>query len=105
MGTPEILIMKWKGSASMKNKSSYVKRGVHYPSIKPGTTYKVKIERIGKKLRTTVNGTKLMEAEEKDYKKGGISLKVLDSVVRFDNLRITGDFDSSWLNRELRKAK
>lgn len=105
LGTPEILIMKWKGSASMKNKSTYIKRGVYYPSIKPGTTYKVKIERIGKRLRTTVNGTKLIEAEDKDYKKGWISLKVLNSVVRFDNLRITGDFDSSWLNRELRKAK
>jgi serine/threonine-protein kinase len=101
-GTPEILLMKWKGSSK---KNFYLKRGIHFPQIKSGTTYKIKIQRTGQKLLATVNGTKIIETEDKDYKKGGLSLKVFKSVVHFDNLRITGDFDQAWLNRELRKAR
>lgn len=101
-GPQENLIAKWRGSTK---KYTYLKRGIGFPQIAPGKTYKVRVERTGNTLRAIVNGTTIAQVEGKDYKKGGVSLKVVDSTVHFDNLRITGDFDQTWLNREIRKAK
>ncbi len=104
LGPAELVIMKWKGSASAGKQTSFVKRGLRSP-VSANQTHKLKVERTGTKLRASIGGTTYMEGEDKDYKKGGISLKVLDCVVHFDNIRITGDFDKRWLAAEMRKAK
>jgi hypothetical protein len=102
IGAPEILIAKWRGSSKTY---TYLKRGISFPQIVAGSTYKVRIEREDKMLRTIVNGSTVAEVEDDDYKKGGISLKVFETIVHFDNLRISGDFDQTWLGREMRKSK
>ena len=102
-GTPEITIAKLRGSAK---KYTYLKRGIHFPQIKAGNTYKVRIERVGNTLRTLINGATVAQVEDKDYKKGGFTLRVTNnSTVNFDNIKITGEFNQLWLSRELRKAK
>jgi hypothetical protein len=104
LGPPELVITKWKGSASAGKQSSFIQRGLRSP-LSGDKTYKLKVERADNKLRASIGGVTVIEGEDKEYKKGGISLKVLDCVVHFDNIRITGDFDKRWLAAELRKAK
>jgi hypothetical protein len=53
-----------------------------------------------------VNGSTVAEVEDKDYTKGAISFRTtLGSTVNFDNFKVTGEFNDSWLNRELRKGR
>jgi len=95
-------IARLRGSS---NKYDYLKQGMNNPVVRAGTTYKIKVEKEDDILRVFINGNKIYETEDKDYKKGGISLKVTNSIVHFDNMKITGEFDQSWLKSELRKAR
>ncbi len=75
------------------------------PRIVARRTFKIKIERADRALRATVDGNVIMKVTDKDLKRGGISFGITNSTVRFDNFRVTGDFDMSWLDRELKKIK
>jgi hypothetical protein len=92
----------------------YVKKGTNKVlvkesanDIKVGQRYMVKIEKIGNKLRLSVNGKLCIETVNNDLVSGHIGLFAGGSGqgVLFDNVKITGKLSKKWLRRHKRSKK
>lgn len=96
----ENLIAKLKGG-----KFSYLKSKIPQPTIRGGETYKVRIEREGERLRSFADDSPVADVKDSDLTKGAVSLKVVSSEVHFDDMKITGDFDLTYLAKAIAESR
>jgi tetratricopeptide (TPR) repeat protein len=96
----ENLIMKLKS-----RKFTYLTAKIPQPTIRAGETYKIRIEREGDRLRSFASDSPVADVKDSDFTKGAVSLKVVNSEVRFDDMKITGDFDPTYLAKAIKESK
>lgn len=54
-------------------------------TVKPGRTYRVRLEAIGDSLRFYVNGRLMAEARDSDYSEGNYGLATYRAATQFDS--------------------
>ncbi len=72
------------------------------PKIVKGRTYEILIERLGESVSASINGRRILDAEEKRLTSGNFCLRVDHSDIRYRRLTIDCHLDFSWLRKATR---
>jgi hypothetical protein len=101
---PEHYIALWDGK---KKQYKYLKRGLMKPMFEEKKTYLIQVLIRHNMLQVFINEKKIGEVEAKDSgpDSGTVILRVNESLVRFDNLKIKAKLDEGWLRKTAKDAK
>ncbi len=101
---PEHYIALWDGK---KKDYKYLKRGLMKPMFEEEKTYLIQVLYRHGTLQMFINDKKIGEVEGKEsgLDSGTVVLRVNESLVRFDNLKIKAKLDDGWLRKTAKDAK
>ena len=101
---PEHYIALWDGK---KKQYKYLKRGLMKPMFEEKKTYLIQVLYRHGTLQMFINDKKIGEVEAKNGStdSGTVILRVNESLVRFDNLKIKAKLDDGWLRKAAKDAK
>jgi hypothetical protein len=85
--------------------ATYLAAKIPQPTIRAGETYKIRVLREGDRLRSFANDSPVADAKDSDFTKGAVSLRVANSEVRFDDIKITGEFEPTWLSKAITESR